>query len=466
MNQERSIEKINQIIKPNMLNVVFGLVSTASFVAICIMESRKEYIGIAALPVFYMLALMLWSARKRFYGIGTLIIHCMYFLRYTIFPVCIISGEYFCDFSLREYVPYFNKACVLMCVEVVAVYIVLLLTTKRQPRAQPIVKTCSKNSIWKKVISAVVAVLMIYNILLYIMYPSLLSAYWGILFIRPTTAATGGLLNDMGGVLYYPYKLSTEFLKIAIIALLASYNKKKKNWSEIKKILAMCPVLLVALFLGSAEQINSLILTVGVGYYMLTKSNRYTVHIIVVAVITATIGAFLFFTKIADVTDKKSLARIIDNYFCGPMNIAATIGMKDLVPLGGEGFFNDLLSSIPILQKFATPSVNEMFSSIYSLQGAILPLTGYGYLYFGTVFSFVPAVAVAVFVSLLDFYIDCTPDEFRMICFYIVIHFALGIGMYTVTIYYSLVVYELMIPAIIIVFVKLANKQKRLKKEI
>lgn len=74
-------------------------------------------------------------------------------------------------------------------------------------------------------------------------------------------------------------------------------------------------------------------------------------------------------------------------------------------------------------------------------------MVGYGYIHFGYVGAALPSIVVIVTVQLLDKKIDNTRAEvLKMIFLYLTVHIAMAVGMYNILIYYSLWIYELLVP--------------------
>lgn len=74
-------------------------------------------------------------------------------------------------------------------------------------------------------------------------------------------------------------------------------------------------------------------------------------------------------------------------------------------------------------------------------------MVGYGYIYFGYIGAALPSLTVIVTVQLLDKIADnMQADVLKLIFLYLTMHIAMAVGMYNILIYYSLWIYELLVP--------------------
>lgn len=464
---------LRKIFGVSLIKAIFALVSVICFILLAALETRKEYLGIISLPICFLIVTIFVNFRKHLWGIGGLIVWAMYFLRHTIFPVIIVLGGYRTDAAVTAYIQYFNTACFLMDIELIVVAFVFcvlssyLLRKERRTKAiQPLVITQRGMSRGKKLLIAVCAIFLIFNICVYLMYPSLFSLYWRFIFFEGDKVARLNALNELiaviPGYIYYPFKLTSEFLKMAIVLglVVEITNSKLKT---VVKLLLDGVLAVIAIGLMSSEQINAIILCFTIFIYMLYKYFRYNKIIVILGFVAIVIGFVVIIEKIADVSDIEGLARIINNYFDGPINIAYSIGLKNEVDPGKIHLITDLINEIPILEKLTEiSSTNEIFNEFYNFHGAVTPMVGYGYIYFGYFGAALPAVIVVVTVLLLDRAIDnFVSEERKTIFLYLTVHMAMAVGMYNIMIYYSLWVYEIALPLILVLISNAISGKKK-----
>lgn len=456
----KSRYEIKNIFGFNKIKTLSLLTGLVCFFCLVVIESRAEYTGIIFLPLSFFVVSLFFDFRRSVKGLGSLIIYVAYFLRFTVFPVIIACGGYVTDYPTEMIEPYFNGACAVMIIELVAVFILLTVLGRRSLKRTATNAPCAEaveGFVSGKFIKAVIALFLLFNLFMYIRYPSLFTLYWRIIFIRGDSVARlyafKELIDSIPGYLYYPFKLTAELLRYLIAAVLVvRVNRNKKtvtrNW-VLTLLIAFC-----AFSVLSSEQINSVIIAFCIAYYMLLKYRRYD-RIIVIAGLTAIFfAAAFFFIKIANVSDVGSLGRILNNYFNGPLNTALSMHMKNNYAAGLGQAVKDFFNAIPVISGFAgaNTSLNDIYGSVYDMAGAIMPMAGCGYYYLGYLGCWLPAALVVCAVNAFDELLLRKMSGYtRIILFICIVHAAICVFMYNIGIFYYTWIYTF-IPLLIIVF--------------
>lgn len=462
MNYSTTRHPITKVFGISWLKAIFLAVSLICFVVLIILEKREEYIAIVSLPFSFFVISLFINFKKHLWGTGGVVIWAMYFLRYTVFPVIIVMGQYRFDAPAEVYELYFNKACWLMNLELLVVSIVFclfssyLLKKEKKKVADvqqqlPIAKNTDGYFAGKKLFYSICGIFLAFNIVVYIMYPSLLSLYWRFIFFEQDRVARLAALNELiaviPGYIYYPFKLTTEFLKIVIIVWLV-IKITNSELNTLIKFLLVGILAVISISFISSEQINSIILCFVIYLYLIFKYLKYSKLFVVFGLVGVIAGFAIVMRSIADVEDMQGFGRIINDYFNGPINVACSIGLKNEIDFSLSYVFTDILNEIPLLERLTdADSTNTLFNEFYNLKGAIIPMVGYGYIYFGYIGAALPSLTVIVTVQLLDKIADnMQADVLKLIFLYLTVHIAMAVGMYNILIYYSLWIYELLVP--------------------
>lgn len=472
------IHPIKRLFGIKQLQAVFALVGLFCAVVIFLLENRPDYIGMVLLPIVFSLVSVFYNYDKYIIGPGSLLIYVFYFARFTVFPMIIVFGDYFCDIPSEIYSLYLNEACLFMAVEMLAVYIVMAFVNPRLMKRD--LRVFSKNEAFKssgierlcnnKVLYLVIAAFLLFDLAMYVLYPNLFPLYWEFIFTRGDQIVRlerlHELIDSMPGGIYYIFKLTAEFSKIAIVMIaLVKINNAEKLKNPLKWLLSLF-LMFLAFTILSSEQINVVLLCLAIFYYMTVKYISYNRSIIIAALAFAFIGFIFVMKRIANVEDMQGFARIINNYFDGPMNIAAGLYYKSVGNVGFANLFSDFISQLPIVGELASyPATNVSWNDFYDTGGAILPMLCCGYIYFGAVGIGLPAMLVALTAVWFDSLIqNAENEEYKCIFTYMAIHLGITIGMYNVIIYYSLWVYEYFLPLVLFAVDKYLYRNVRRKK--
>ena len=183
---------------------------------------------------------------------------------------------------------------------------------------------------------------------------------------------------------------------------------------------------------------------------MVIKYIKISKILVLIGLSAVGLGFVFVMLFIANVKDLEGFARIINNYFNGPINIANAMHFKDHAELGFANLIQDFCSQIPLLERLTNSiSINVMYNKNYSFGGAILPTTGYGYIYFGYFGVALPAIMMCASVIFFDRLTEQSESEaYKVVFMILATHFGLAVGMYNPIIYYSLWVYEGFVPCL------------------
>ena len=456
-----SIYDTKKVYGVNALKPIFLWGSFFCFFVLLVMERRAAYWAVVTLPLSFAIASALFDFKKHIWGIGGVVFWGAYFLRFTLFPILIVAGGYRADYSPEIYLPYLNQAYFYMDIELFGCVICYSLyssyklkkrSIQREQEEQTDTETTSYTTTW---LAAIVAIALLFNVLMYIKYPTLLGLYWRIIFIPSDRAGDLLLLQQLIAVipsyLYYPFKLTAEFLKLAI--LFWAVYKVNNNERLSIPIRLTCTIILagIAVSLVSSEQINAILQAMVICAYAIVKYHKYSKYLVITGAVVACLGFVFVITRVADVEDLSGLSRVINNYFNGAVGIACALNWGETAGIGAEYLLTDVLKEIPIIQGLTqNVSTNALFNAQMGLRGAILPLTAYGKIFFGSFLVFIPAAIVGITVLFFDDMTESTKcGWYKLFFIFQAAHFALAASMYNMSIYYSLWIYEVMVPLIV-----------------
>lgn len=429
-------------IKP--LSLILGFLCAMILV---LKEWGSQHFAIVMLPVVFFFVSLLFNYNKNVKGLGSFIIVIAYMLRFTIFPVIISLGNYRADVSETVYLPYFTQSCLMMTIELLAVFALLAFFGNRSYRRHKSEKdsaasqTQSKSFSFKS-IKIMIAVLLIYVLAVCCIYPQLFTTYWRIIFFMGDSVARlnrlKALIDVIPGMIYYPFKYCAELLHYLIpIALVVRVNHSKCSLG-IKWLVALL-IGVVAFSVLTSEQINSVIVLLCVVLYMLISHKESGKIIVPLGICGFAVVCVFVFRQIADASDMGSLGRIVNNYFDGPIGGAIALHMRVNSSPTAADFFADILKNIPVLEALAPHAdLNTLYGAAYGMPGAIIPMSGYGYYYFGYLGCWLPAALVVVLVDWFDeLYRKSKNDVSKIVMSICTVHMSISVFMYTICIVYA-----------------------------
>ena len=458
----KTFQPIKNIFGVKYLKYLFIIISLFSGVALILLENRWEYLGIISLPICFLLVSCLFHYRRHIWGVGGLIVFTLYCLRYTIFPVIIVLGNYRCDIAVDIYQPYFNSACLLMDIELICVFIFISILSSHTIRKSRYLYNCKRREeragyshiFIPRILLICIAVMLLYNIIMYLIYPELFGLYWRIVFFESNEAERltnlNILINKVPGFFYYLFKRTAELLRFLLILVPVVVINNHKKINTVAKWTLTFILAAIAFSLISNEQLNSWMLCFVICFYMVIKYIKISKILVLIGLSAVGLGFVFVMLFIANVKDLEGFARIINNYFNGPINIANAMHFKDHAELGFANLIQDFCSQIPLLERLTNSiSINVMYNKNYSFGGAILPTTGYGYIYFGYFGVALPAIMMCASVIFFDRLTEQSESEaYKVVFMILATHFGLAVGMYNPIIYYSLWVYEGFVPCL------------------
>ena len=419
-----------------------------------------------------------------FFGIGSLCVFTTYLLRFAVGPVILILGDFRCDFDRSLYLDYFSTACYLMAYEGIAVYILLALFTKgfnKKLSAQQVkplynspVQKQKQSLKFGKFFNLLLILFTLIVAVCFIVYPQFVK-YFKIMFFDDDKEAFirySELVASVPGVVFYPFKLCIEFLKMFLPLRIAMWIFNHKRLGEDIKIFLNFVLIGLSFFIMTQEQINSLFCCVILFLYMIIKSVKFKQILVVAGVGAVAVAGVLFVFKIADVGDLKGFARIINNYFAGPQNLSAALAMRNLSPATAELFMGDIVSNVIYLELFmntALDNSNLLFNQIigYTHSSAIMPLLGQGCYYLGVVFGILPSLLVMTYTLLLDYLSQKNKGNVYQLAFALTTVFSgMTIGMYNINIFVANFCYQGIIVVAAYIVDKFLNKRRRIRQSV
>jgi len=439
--------EIQQIYGFSILKPLSLVLSLFSAIVLACREWDSPHFAIVMLPAVFLLTALLFDYNKNVKGLGSFIVVIAYLLRFTVFPVIISLGSYRTDVEESVYLPYFDQACVIMIIELLAVFLLLSWLGTRSYRkhraeAENVRQNASENPRKYKSVKAIIFVLLAYVLFVAFCFPQLFTTYWRIIFFMGDSFARlerlNALISQIPGIIYYPFKYSAELLHYLIpIYLVARVNHSRLTVAQ--KWAVTLLIAIAAFSVLTSEQINSIIVVLCIVIYMLVSHKQSSKIIVPLGVVGAAFVSVFVLKNIANVFDVGSLGRILNNYFEGPINVALSVHMKVHSDLGIGGFFADIVKNIPVLERLVShPDLNIMFGDEYGMPGAIIPMSGYGFYYFGYIGSCLPALAVVLAVNWFDELQRKSRSGIGKLIMYVcTVHLSLSVFMYTLCIVYA-----------------------------
>lgn len=434
-----------RILKP--LSLLLGLLSV---VLLACREWNSSHFAIVMLPAAFLLVALLFDYNKNIKGLGGFIVVIAYLLRFTIFPVIISFGFYRADVDESLYMPYFNQACLIMIIELVAVFALLSWLgarsyRKHSARQQATAHTACESKCKYWAVVAIIVVLLLYVLLVCFCFPQLFTNYWRIIFFMGDSVARLErmklLISRIPGIIYYPFKYSAELLHY----LIPAFFVVKVNHSKLTLGLKWAVALLIgfaAFSIITSEQINSIIILFCIVIYMLVSHKECSKIVVSFGLIGALLVSVYVLKNIANVFDMRSLGRILNNYFDGPINVALSAHMRANYPPQTGDFFRDIIANLQVFEYLEhSPDLNTLFGTVYNMPGSIIPMSGYGFYYFGYFGCSLPALAVVLGVDWFDELNRKSKSGLGKLVMYIsTVHLSLSVFMYTLCIVYATII--------------------------
>ncbi|MGN0789299.1 MAG: hypothetical protein ACI4MY_05115 [Christensenellales bacterium] len=459
---------IEMIFSARLFGLLGAVLSFFSLIFIAFSGVESEFFAIIVLPITMLVISCMVFEFQLFFGIGSLCIFATYLLRFAVGPVILILGDFRCDFDRSLYLDYFSTACYLMAYEGIAVYIFLTMLTKVFKKKLSVSQGKSlynDNSLeqkekqsfkFGKFFNFILILFVLIVVVCFIVYPQFVKYFKIMLLDDDTEAFTRytELVESVPGVVFYPFKLCIEFLKIFLPLRIAMWIFNQKRLGEDIKIFLNFLLIGLSFFIMTQEQINSLFCCVILFLYMIIKSVKFKQILVVAGVGAVVVAGVLFIFKIADVGDLKGFARIINNYFAGPQNLSAALAMRDIAPATAELLKGDIVSNVVYLELFmdtALDNSNLLFNQIIGnrFSSAIMPLLGQGCYYFGLLLGILPSLFVMSYTLLLDYLSQKNKGNIYQLAFALTTIFSgMTIGMYNINIFVANFCYQGIIVAV------------------
>ena len=470
---------IEMIFSARLFGLVGAILSFFSLMFIAFSGVESEFFAIIVLPIAMLIISCMVFEFQLFFGIGSLCIFATYLLRFAVGPVILILGDFRCDFDRSLYLDYFSTACYLMVYEGIAVYIFLTMLTKvfKKKLSMQQGKSLYNSPVQKgrqslgfgKFFNLILILFTLFVVVCFIVYPQFVN-YFKIMFFDDDAEAFiryTELVASVPGVVFYPFKLCIEFLKIFLPLRIAMWIFNQKRLGEDIKIFLNFILIGLSFVIMTQEQINSLFCCVILFLYMIIKSVKFKQILLLLGVGAVAVAGVLFVFKIADVGDLKGFARIVNDYFAGPQNVAAAIAMSHTNPATGELMKSDIISSIVYLEVFMDTNLinsNGLFNVFIGdeLASAIMPLLGQGCYYLGVVFGILPSLLVMTYTLLLDYLSQKNKGNVYQLAFALTTVFSgMTIGMYNVNIFVANFCYHGIIVVVAYIVDKIFSNNRR-----
>lgn len=475
---------IEEIFSARLFGLLGAILSFFSLIFIAFSGVESEFFAIVVLPIAMLIISCMVFEFQLFFGIGSLCIFATYLLRFAVGPVILILGDFRCDFDRSLYLDYFSMACYLMAYEGIAVYILLALFTKgfKKKLSAQQVKPLYNSPVQKqkqslkfgKFFNLLLILFTLIVAVCFIVYPQFVK-YFKIMFFDDDMEAFirySELVASVPGVVFYPFKLCIEFLKMFLPLRIAMWIFNHKRLGEDIKIFLNFLLIGLSFFIMTQEQINSLFCCVILFLYMIIKSVKFKQILVVAGVGAVAVAGVLFVFKIADVGDLKGFARIINNYFAGPQNLSAALAMRNLSPATAELFMGDIVSNVIYFELFmntALDNSNLLFNQIigYTHSSAIMPLLGQGCYYLGVVFGILPSLLVMTYTLLFDYLSQKNKGNVYQLAFALTTIFSgMTIGMYNINIFVANFCYQGIIVVVAYIVDRFLIKRRRIRQSV
>ena len=92
----------------NAIKPIAVFLSVVCFLCLLFAEQRTQYVGVIFLPLCFFIIVAVFNTRRNINGLGGFLVYCAYMLRFTVFPLIIVLGEYRADVSSDIYEPYYD----------------------------------------------------------------------------------------------------------------------------------------------------------------------------------------------------------------------------------------------------------------------------------------------------------------------------------------------------------------------
>lgn len=462
--------RLKLLISKKSIALISILLSIVSF---AIMHNSgnldSKHYGIVLLPFAVFLgSFLLIFLRKKEFRVVSLSIYGMYVFRYIVVATVSVLGNYYIETSPTIYLNNFNPACLLMFFEYLFVVLVLCIDRKKSNRTSGLVRrTYILNNSSPSFLFALLLASLSLVVLMLLIFPSLKSNFF--FFFKSTDLRVetknqyATLSANVPGVILYPFVYLVEWIRITLpIVLTVFLLSNFKN--RFVKVASIFTLLTLSILITTHVQITGFFVVAVILMYIM-ENNKHFKRIAWLPLVCAFVVVFILaMDHYSGLGSPERLARVLQNYFNGPSNVAAGFGMPRENSI--KHFFIDFLYSNSFVSGVFGIDLDKTSTMAFfnytrdETQSSIFPFVSQTNYYFGSVF----AVAFSSIVALLGKRIEniaYSTTNLYLRVLLIFCGFKLGICM---TMYFSYsvfaVIWDLLIPYSIIAFFGCAFRMK------
>lgn len=449
---------IMNILNFNSCYLILIILSILLSIYMIILPLDNRYLAIKLVPIAYTIFILIFVNKNTIIGIGSASLIVLYFFRMCLVPLISAYGNFYHDTDISLYIHNFNLACILMIIECFTVFTSAKYFQKKyRKKLINIQNNIKKNELLtfnrNPFLYIILFFLMGTSIILFFIYPQL-RGYFRFFFISNELSFELLKKFEKGisslGPIYYIAKTLFEFTRplFFFFILHKILNNKKLKGKKLYSLILTG----IAFSFVSGEQIHSIFVAIICIYNILinTKSKSRVLKICLPACVIVFVGYGLY--TFSSAGTPKMISRAIQNYFGGPVVMAAGLGVKADNPI--VYFFNDIYNGSSLLV--------GIFGSRMSTTDLI---NGYvNSAAYGTFFSFIiqskfffeyfaPCAVVFIvgFIYKMDFDTEKFDNDFyRMIYQYISFSVSVFLIMYTFTMVVNYIIYSILGYVIII----------------
>lgn len=306
----------------------------------------SEHNCIVLLPISVILGsfLILIFKVADYFRIASLCTYFLFLFRHTIVAAVSVNGNYYVETSPSLYINKYNTACILMFIEYLLMVFMLCIGLQRTQSEKKYDKYFNDKN--NQSLFIFISLALIFCFLMIVIFPSLKSNFF--LFFGSTESRINiknqysSAASSVPGIIFYPFVAVVEWLRISIpifVIVLVFHSEK----SKIIKVFVSIGIILFNLCITTHVQITGLfVLAIIILYLMEQKS--IIKHVLWLPVTIGVIYVFIIaVSNYSGIGSDKMLSRVLQNYFCGPSNVAAGLSMPRTNSF--SKFFIDLIYS-------------------------------------------------------------------------------------------------------------------------
>jgi len=441
----------------------------AGILILCDFDKPVHYNSLSLLPFSFALINMLSiGVYKNIYkNIGLVLVIGLYYCRLVLVPLLMSFGGYESILKINI-TQNLSGTVVLIIYELIVVYLVInwiILNNKIHLTLKRKYISPKNKTVKFKFFGVLVSVIVLFDIAVFISIPESRELYTNlfnnlqktnseIVSINTITNSGGGLKRAFLTL----YTMSIEIIRIFIPAYFI-YILRKKFGENIKGILLSIPFILLQLLLVSNTHARTLMCAFVLMILLTKLYPTWSTKLYKVSIISSILFiVFYFVSKFNSPTSDsfqrglpEGISRIMNAYFSGQDNIAATFNVID--EQKGLSLFYNLYYSIPFngsLFGLNGQTFQSLYNNANGTTGQISPLIGEGYYYLGALLAPLLSVILVIFAIYYGGKAEVEHSLWRYLTYvYLTILLAMSIIMYNMEIFIS-TLNSLILPMIIL----------------